>query len=48
MAKWKRDAEASYKQDTAMFEDLFQTVEANVVRMSQIWGLNYYSILFSA
>ena len=31
LAKWKRDAEAWYKQDTAMFEGLFHTVEANVV-----------------
>ena len=33
LAKWKRDAEAWYKQDTAMFERLFQTVEANIVRL---------------
>ncbi|KAH9987345.1 cytochrome P450 [Russula vinacea] len=32
LAKWKRDAEAWYKQDTAMFERLFQTVEANIAK----------------
>ncbi len=31
LAKWKRDAEAGYKKDTAMFEGLFHTAEANVV-----------------
>jgi hypothetical protein len=31
LAKWKRDAEAGYKQDTAMFEGLIHLVEANVV-----------------
>jgi hypothetical protein len=31
-AKWKRDAEASYKQDTVVFEGL-RMVEDNVVRM---------------
>ena len=31
LAKWKRDAEAWYKQDTAMFEGLLRAVEANVV-----------------
>ncbi|KAH9987349.1 cytochrome P450 [Russula vinacea] len=30
LAKWKRDAEAWYRQDTALFEDLFHMVEANV------------------
>ena len=41
MAKWKRDAEAWYRQDTALFEDLFHMVEANVVRMwSQVLVLN--------
>jgi hypothetical protein len=33
LAKWKRDAEAWYKQDTAMFEGLFRKAEANVVRL---------------
>ena len=33
LAKWKRDAEAWYKQDTATFERLFKTVEANIVRL---------------
>ncbi len=31
LAKWKREAETWYRQDTAMFEGFFQTVEANVV-----------------
>ena len=31
LAKWKREAEAWYKKDTAMFEGLFHMVEANVV-----------------
>ena len=31
LAKWKRDAEAWYKQDTAMFEGLLHMVEANAV-----------------
>ena len=33
LVKWKRDAEASYKHDTAMFEGLFHTVEMNFVWM---------------
>jgi hypothetical protein len=33
LAKWKRDAEAWYQHDSAMFEGLFHPVEANVVRM---------------
>jgi hypothetical protein len=33
LAKWKRDAEASYKRDTAMFEGLFHTVETNFVQI---------------
>ncbi|KAF8463377.1 cytochrome P450 [Russula ochroleuca] len=32
LAKWKRNAEAWYKQDSAMFEDLFNTVETNVAK----------------
>jgi len=32
LAKWKREAEAWYKQDSAMFGDLLHTVEKNVVR----------------
>jgi len=32
LAKWKRDAEASYRQDSAMFEGLFKPVEANVAK----------------
>ena len=33
LAKWKRDAGAWYRHDTATFEGLFHPVEANVVRM---------------
>ncbi|KAN0124436.1 cytochrome P450 monooxygenase [Russula decolorans] len=32
LAKWKRDAEAWYRQDSAMFEGLFHPVEANVAK----------------
>ncbi|KAH9987341.1 cytochrome P450 [Russula vinacea] len=32
LAKWKRDAEAWHKQDTAMFEGLFYMAEANVAK----------------
>ncbi|KAF8487321.1 cytochrome P450 [Russula ochroleuca] len=32
LAKWKRVLEAGYKQDTAMFEGLLHTVEANVAK----------------
>ncbi|KAI0270342.1 cytochrome P450 [Russula aff. rugulosa BPL654] len=32
LAKWKRDAEASYKQDSKMFEGLLHTVETNVAK----------------
>jgi hypothetical protein len=32
-AKWKRDAENWYQQDSAMFEALFNSVYANIVRM---------------
>jgi hypothetical protein len=39
MAKWKRDAETSYKQDTAVFEGLLQTVEESVVRMCPTYAL---------
>ena len=31
-AKWKRDAENWYKQDSAMFEELFNSVHINLVR----------------
>jgi hypothetical protein len=31
-AKWKRDAENWYQQDSAMFEGLFNSVYANIVR----------------
>jgi hypothetical protein len=31
LAKWKRDAEASYKQDSLMLEGLLHTVKTNVV-----------------
>jgi len=31
-AKWKRDAETWYKQDSAMFEKLFNSVHTNLVR----------------
>ena len=31
LAKWKQDAEAWYKQDTAMFDGLLHMVEANTV-----------------
>jgi hypothetical protein len=36
LAKWKRDAEAWYKQDSAMFKGLLHMVEANVVCVSRI------------
>jgi hypothetical protein len=41
LAKWKPDAETSYKQDTAVFEGLqvLQTVEENVVRMCPTYSL---------
>ncbi|KAI0269698.1 cytochrome P450 [Russula aff. rugulosa BPL654] len=32
LAKWKRDAEALYKQDSKMFEGLLHTVETNVAK----------------
>ncbi len=32
LAKWKREAEASYRQDSVMFESLLHAVEENVVR----------------
>ncbi|KAI0302992.1 cytochrome P450 [Russula brevipes] len=32
LAKWKRDAEAWYKQDSAMFEGLIRMVETNVAK----------------
>ncbi len=31
MAKWKRDAEAFYKENSAMLENDLHTVEANIV-----------------
>ena len=31
-AKWKRDAENWYKEDSAMFERLFNSVHTNLVR----------------
>jgi hypothetical protein len=31
MAKWKRDAEAFYKENSAMLESHFHTVEASIV-----------------
>ena len=36
LVKWKRDAEAWYKQDSAMFNGLLHMVEANVVCVSHI------------
>ena len=33
-AKWKRDAETWYQQDSAMFEGLFNSVYINLVRTS--------------
>ena len=38
LAKWKRDAEAFCKQDSAMFEGFLRTVEENVVRMCLVYG----------
>jgi hypothetical protein len=32
LAKWKRDAEGWFKQDSAMLEGLLEAVEGNVVR----------------
>jgi hypothetical protein len=37
LAKWKRDAESWYKQDTALFESLLRMVEVNVVCVSSIY-----------
>jgi hypothetical protein len=31
LAKWKRDAETSYKKDSAMFEGLIEAVKINLV-----------------
>jgi hypothetical protein len=42
LAKWKRDAEAWYKQDSAMFNGLLHMVETNVVCVSRIFVLNHY------
>ncbi len=39
LAKWKRDAEAWYRQDSAMLEGLLRTVEENVVRKRLIYEL---------
>jgi hypothetical protein len=41
LAKWKRDAETWYKQDTALFESLLHKVEANVVCVSRIRDNHY-------
>ncbi len=38
LVKWKREAEAWYRQDSAMFEDFFQVVEANVVWISLLYS----------
>jgi hypothetical protein len=34
LAKWKRNAEAWHRQDSAMFEGLLRTVEENFVRIA--------------
>ena len=49
LAKWKRDAEAWYKQDTAMFEGLLHMVEANAVRMCLTHQnlINTYTVCFA-
>ncbi|KAH9983998.1 cytochrome P450 [Russula vinacea] len=39
LAKWKRDAESWYKQDTALFESLLRMVEVNVAK-----GDDYQSV----
>ena len=43
LAKWKRDAETSYKQDTVVFEGLLRTVEDNVVRMCLTYTLKHFT-----
>jgi len=39
MAKWKRDAEAFHKENSAMLESHFHTVEANIVCIAQLFNL---------
>ena len=42
LARWKRDAEAWYKQDSAMFEGLLHTVETTIVRMHLSYELQHH------
>jgi hypothetical protein len=42
LAKWKRESEGWYKQDTAMLEGLFRTAEENVVRKCLTYILQYH------
>jgi hypothetical protein len=37
LAKWKRDAEGWFREDSAMLETLLETVEENVVRYVPIY-----------
>ena len=46
MAKWKRDAEAFYKENSAMLENHFHTVEANMVCIALLLDLQLYTYNF--
>ena len=47
LAKWKRDAEAGYRQDSAILDDFLHTVEANFVRMYLIFlALQLFTYIF--
>src|SRR5258707_15875676 len=48
LAKWKREAEGWYKQDSAMLEGLLRTVEDNVVRKYLTSKLCHFNDGYSA
>jgi hypothetical protein len=48
MAKWKRDAEAFHKENTAMLENHFHTVKANIVGITLLFGFAALHMQFSA
>jgi hypothetical protein len=48
MAKWKRDAEAFHKENSAMLESHFHTVEANIVCIALLFSLAASRVQFSA
>ncbi len=48
MAKWKRDAEAFYKENSVMLENHFHTVEANIVCIALLFSPAALHVQFSA